>query len=251
MRQAFTLLPISGFALIRKVFAGCCQPLLRKGSSQRYLCRPSLRAGTPTPAAPKVLCSRYFPWDIGLPRANTGRRLASLHLCYFGWRAILELQSFHYVPAHRFVRLTGSSYPHTCVSGSRDFYSRAYHGWLPAPCSDYANHPNRAIDGEGTSTPQIRQTCWLLRLLSLVSRTHTCSRSCPELLLQRSPPRILAAAAWSGLGPVPEDRSRGARPHLSRSCKTRFHFMLLPSSLCVCLCSTPDPRNARTSRPSP
>jgi hypothetical protein len=57
MRQTFTLLPISGYALIRKVFAGCCQPLLRKGPSQRYLCRPSLCAGTPAPAAPKVLFS--------------------------------------------------------------------------------------------------------------------------------------------------------------------------------------------------
>jgi len=54
------------------------------------------------------------------------------------------------------------------VSGSRDFYGRAYHGWLPAPCSGYANHPNRAIDGEGTHTPQNRQTCWLLRLLALI-----------------------------------------------------------------------------------
>jgi hypothetical protein len=61
--------------------------------------------------------SRFFPWDIGLPRANTGRRLASLHRCYFGWRTILELQSFLYVPAHRFVRLTGSSYPHTTRVG--------------------------------------------------------------------------------------------------------------------------------------
>lgn len=75
MRQTFTLVPISGLALIRNVFAGCCQPLLRKGSSQRYLCRPSLRAGTPTPAAPKVLYSRFFPWDIGLPRANNGSAL--------------------------------------------------------------------------------------------------------------------------------------------------------------------------------
>ena len=50
--------------------------------------------------------------------------------------------------------------------GSRGFYGRAYHGWLPAPCSGYANHPNRAIDGEGTRTPQTRQPCWLLRLPS-------------------------------------------------------------------------------------
>src|SRR5262249_25252292 len=54
--------------------------------------------------------------------------------------------------------------PSHLVSGSRDFYGRSYHGWLPAPCSGYANHPNRAIDGKGTHTPQIRQTCWLLRL---------------------------------------------------------------------------------------
>jgi hypothetical protein len=77
---------------------------------------------------------------------------------------ILELQSFLYVPAHKFARLTGSSYPYTCVLGSRGFYGRAWHGWLPAPCSGYANHPNRAIGGEGTRTPLIRQTCWLLRI---------------------------------------------------------------------------------------
>ena len=69
-------------------------------------------------------------------------------------------------------------------------------------------------------------------LLSLVSRTHTCARSCPELLLQRSRPRLLTVAAWSGLRPAPESRSRGAHPHLSRSCTTRGHFML-PSFLCV------------------
>ena len=37
------------------------------------------------------------------------------------------------------------------------------------------------------------------------------------LLLQRSPPRPFTAAAWSGLRSVPENRSRGAFPHLSRS----------------------------------
>ena len=75
--HAPNLYPPSDFrnALIRKVFAGCCQPLLRKGPSQRYLCRPSLCAGTPAPAAPKVLFSRFYPWDIGLPRVNTGSAL--------------------------------------------------------------------------------------------------------------------------------------------------------------------------------
>jgi hypothetical protein len=78
MRQAFTLLPISGYALIRKVFAGCCQPPLRKGSSQRYLCRPSLRAGTPTPAAPKVLSPVSSPGTLAFPeRTRVGAWLRS------------------------------------------------------------------------------------------------------------------------------------------------------------------------------
>jgi hypothetical protein len=112
MRQALTLLPISGSALIRKVFAGCCQPLLRKGPSQRCLCRPSLRAGTPTPAAPKVPSPVSSPGTLAFPVRTPGQRLAS-PISYFRWWVILELQSFLYVPAHRFVRLTGSSYPYT------------------------------------------------------------------------------------------------------------------------------------------
>ena len=40
-------------------------------------------------------------------------------------------------------------------------------------------------------------------LLTLVSRTHTFPGSCPGLLLQRSRPRLLTAAAWSGLVPAP------------------------------------------------
>jgi hypothetical protein len=78
MRQTFTLLPISGYALIRKVFAGCCQPLLRKGSSQRYRCRPSLRAGTPTPAAPRVLSPVSSPGTLAFPeRTRVGAWLRS------------------------------------------------------------------------------------------------------------------------------------------------------------------------------
>src|SRR6516165_12621850 len=60
MRQAFTLLPISGFALIQKAFAGCCQPLLRNGPSQRCLCRPSLRAGPLLQLLPRC-CLPFLP----------------------------------------------------------------------------------------------------------------------------------------------------------------------------------------------
>src|SRR5262249_32295717 len=60
--------------------------------------------------------------------------------------------------------------------------------------------------------------------------TLTCSRSRLKLSLQRSPPRLLIAAAWSGLRPAPESRSQGACPHLSRSfttvCVTSFRSSL-------------------------
>src|SRR6516165_7422455 len=55
----------------------------------------------------------------------------------------------------------------------------------------------------------------------------------PRAFLQRSRPRLLTAAAWSGLKPAPESRSRGALPHLPRSCTTPVYFMLPP--FCVSL----------------
>ena len=64
--------------------------------------------------------------------------------------------------------------------------------------------------------------------LSFVFRMHTCSRSCLELLFQRSPPRLFTAAAWSGLRPAPASRSRGTCPHLSRSFTTLFSICCFP-----------------------
>jgi hypothetical protein len=60
-----------------------------------------------------------------------------------------------------------------------------------------------------------------------------------KLLLQRSPPRLLIAAAWSGLRSVPEHRSRGAHPHHSRSFTT-----VSLTSFRFCLCSTQKPRKS-------
>jgi hypothetical protein len=101
-----------------------CDPEQRLSLSSFPACRD------PYSSCSQGALARFYPWDIGLPQVNMGRRLASLRHSYFGRRTILELQSFLYVPAHRFVRLTGSS-------------GRAYHGWLPAPCSDYANQEIR------------------------------------------------------------------------------------------------------------
>ena len=54
--------------LLRLVFAGCCQPLLRNGSSRRYLCRSFCTCLDPYSGGSQGAISRFFPWDIGLPR---------------------------------------------------------------------------------------------------------------------------------------------------------------------------------------
>ena len=59
--------PPAGFGcLIRRVFAGCCQPLLGDGPSRRYLCNPCTVVWTHTPPQPSGALVRFFPEDIGL-----------------------------------------------------------------------------------------------------------------------------------------------------------------------------------------
>jgi hypothetical protein len=47
------------------------------------------------------------------------------------------------------------------------------------------------IHASGFGDARVLNDASSMGLLSFVFRTHTCSRSCPELLLQRSPPRPL------------------------------------------------------------
>jgi hypothetical protein len=68
----------------------------------------------------------------------------------------------------------------------------------------------------------------LVFLRQSVIKINSPARSYFGLLIQRSRQRLLNAAAWTGLEPAPESRSRGAHPHLSRSLSTRsvVHFEL-------------------------
>ena len=66
-----------GLGLCFRVFAGCCQPLLGDGPSQRYSPSPSLRAWTPTPAAPRVLAPVSSPRASAFPKIRMGRRFAT------------------------------------------------------------------------------------------------------------------------------------------------------------------------------
>ena len=74
-------------------------------------------------------------------------------------------------------------------------------------------------------------------LLPLGFRTPTCPRSIPGLLIRRSPPRLLTAAARTGLRPAPESRSRWAYHHLLRSFTPRFSVQFMLNSF-PCLCGT-------------
>ena len=58
-------------------------------------------------------------------------------------------------------------------------------------------------------------------------------RSIPRTWLQRSRPRLLSEAAWSGLGPAPESRSRGANPHRHRSLSAQNFRSCRSSFLCA------------------
>jgi hypothetical protein len=53
-------------SLLRKVFAGCCQSLLRVDLSRRYLCNPYMGAWTLTPQCFFGALTRFFPKNFGL-----------------------------------------------------------------------------------------------------------------------------------------------------------------------------------------
>ena len=80
-------------------------------------------------------------------------------------------------------------------------------------------------------------------LLPLGFRTPTCPRSIPGLLIRRSPPRLLTAAARTGSRPAPESRSRWAYHHLLRSFTPRFSVQFIAELLSVPL--RHDTRQAR------
>jgi hypothetical protein len=54
-------------SLVRTLFAGCCQPLLRKGPSRRCLCESFPACLDPYPGGSRGACARDFPRDDGLP----------------------------------------------------------------------------------------------------------------------------------------------------------------------------------------
>ena len=104
------------------------------------------------------------------------------------------------------------------------FHTRAWSGFAPPICRMPRGQPSgypRACPGRWVR-PRFRH-----HLIPYDTSSTVCFRSplrtapagmVSRLLLQRSPPRLLAEAACSGLRPAPDCRPRGTCPHLSYSC---------------------------------
>src|SRR5579864_6676540 len=88
---------------------------------------------------------------------------------------------------------------------------------LPSSGSDFS--VSLYISSVLTSSDPLRHV--IDGLLSLASPDHTCRGFAPTFP-QRSPPRLLTAAACGGLIPAPECRYRRTYPHLSYSCAPPF-----------------------------
>ena len=98
-------------SLLRSVFAGCCQPLLRNGPSRLYLCYSFLTCLDPYPGCSQGACARYYPQDIGLPRKTIGSALSKIPTATSVGEKVSELQSLLYVQTRKFARHADSSHP--------------------------------------------------------------------------------------------------------------------------------------------
>ena len=66
-----------GHGLGRRVFAGCCQPLLGVGPSRRCLCESVAACLNPYPGCSCGAFTRFFPQDNGLPDVMTRSALGN------------------------------------------------------------------------------------------------------------------------------------------------------------------------------
>lgn len=66
------LQPLASFEfLMKRVFAGCCRPLLVIEPSRHYPCNPCIGAWTHTPPSSSSACALFFLGDTGLASQET------------------------------------------------------------------------------------------------------------------------------------------------------------------------------------
>jgi hypothetical protein len=104
--------PLAAFRLspMRRVFAGCCEPLLVPGPSRRYLRSLCGGAWTRTPPRSTGAHTRFFPADIGLTSLLTRSAHGISLQSSFHRGSLSGLQSFANVQAPPLVRPPGCSH---------------------------------------------------------------------------------------------------------------------------------------------
>lgn len=96
--------------LVQRVLAGCCQSLLGKGPSRRYLCNPCPGAWTHTPGRLSGASIRFFPESSSLATSLQSSARPALIASNFRDVIISRRQSFRYVQAPWLASPPGCSY---------------------------------------------------------------------------------------------------------------------------------------------
>ena len=165
--------------------------------------------------ASKSSCCQLLQWYDSLTRSLRSSSVTSLPRYY---ESVRPSARHRYAGPHGSYRLgfslgiraTGScSSTSPPASASRPLYTGRRPLRHQAPCG---------LDSQANHTRLVSTTFELINDAS--SRVHLrSSRACSPaqvvlmLFFQRSPPRLLTAADWSGLRSAPENRARGAFPH--------------------------------------
>ena len=117
-------------------------PLLRNGSSRRYLCQSFPACLDPCSGCSWGARARCFPQDIGLPRVRTGSAQSHQPTTTSVGHSISELQSFANVQTRRFARHAGSSHLAPCGVRQPWLLHPRLSWFVALPCSGHANRPN-------------------------------------------------------------------------------------------------------------
>ena len=160
MRQTASLWH-SLLSLWAPVFAGCCETLLARGPSRRYLRTSFPRCLVPSPGASPGAPARYFPGHRGLRQLGSGsatRPHAVRRLLYGGpsrgCRHALMFRPLGLLAT----QVAPTAGPHR-DAGQPWLLRPSIARFVPLPCLGYASRLHRAIDGVGTHTPLDLRPC--------------------------------------------------------------------------------------------
>src|SRR5262245_34384627 len=200
MRQTSSLWH-SLLSLWAPVFAGCCETLLARGPSRRYLRKSFPRCLVPSPGASPGAPARYFPGDLGLRQLGSGSatRTHAVRRLLYGGPSRGCRHSLMFRPLGLLAtQVAPTAGPHR-DSGQPWLLRPSIARFVTLPCLGYASRLNRAIDGVGTHTPLDLRPCRPLPQAgpgpALASRPPADTMRMPGC--RSAPPRALRALSLS------------------------------------------------------